>query len=142
MRSLKIIDGHMHILQWERSDGKSTFDVIEEYRENNRIAYATDAATTQPAAKMAHRAESVLKFLEADEKFLFAGTNSVHGIQLEREHLENILYKNHERDVGVTPRDVNRVALKKYMERYLPLMPDSRSKHMAECYYRKNLRGL
>jgi predicted TIM-barrel fold metal-dependent hydrolase len=36
---MKIIDGHMHILQWERSDGKSTFDVIEEYRENNHIAY-------------------------------------------------------------------------------------------------------
>ena len=35
----KIIDGHMHILQWERSDGKSTFDVIEEYRSQNGIAY-------------------------------------------------------------------------------------------------------
>jgi len=109
---------------------------------SDRFVYATDAATTQPAEKMAHRAESVLKFLETDEKFLFAGTNSVHGIQLEREHLENILHKNHERDVGVTPREINKAALKKYMERYLPLMPDSRSKHMAELYYQKNLRGI
>jgi hypothetical protein len=109
---------------------------------SDRFVYATDAATTQPAAKMAHRAESVLRFLQTDEKFLFSNSNSVHGIKLEQQHLENILHKNHERDVGVTPREINRAALRKYMDRYLPLMPDSRSKYMAELYYRKNLRGI
>ena len=35
--SMKIIDGHMHILQWVRKDGAPAFDVIEQYCEENGI---------------------------------------------------------------------------------------------------------
>ena len=45
----RIIDGHMHITQWQRADGKSAFDVIEEYRENNGIAYVDNMCCTNNA---------------------------------------------------------------------------------------------
>jgi len=106
---------------------------------SDRFVYATDAATTQPTENMSRRAEHVLKFLSTDEEFIFNGKYATRGIRLDAEHLENILYRNHERDVGVLPRTINRNALKKYIDRYLPLMPDSNNKRMTEEYYRKNL---
>ena len=106
---------------------------------SDRFVYATDAATAQPAEKMSARAQSVLRFLSTDDRFTFADTYQVHGIRLEQGHLENILHKNHENAVGCTPRPIHRPALKKYIERYLPLMPDSRNRQMTESYYRKQL---
>ena len=60
-------------------------------------------------------------------------------IGLGKEHLENILYRNHERSVRVHPKPINKAALKKYINRYLPLMPDSQNKRMTEVYYRNHL---
>ena len=88
---------------------------------------------------MSARTQSVLRFLSTDDRFTFADTYQVHGIRLEQGHLENILHKNHENAVGCTPRPIHRPALKKYIERYLPLMPDSRNRQMTESYYRKQL---
>lgn len=34
---IKIIDGHMHIARWMRSDGKNVFDCIETYQKDNKI---------------------------------------------------------------------------------------------------------
>lgn len=113
------------------------YRIFREY--SDRFLYATDAATNQPAHKMSARADSVLRFLQTDEQFTFADSYHVHGIRLEQTHLENILFKNHERTVGSAPREINKAALKKYIDRYLPLLPDSRSKQMTERYYRKNL---
>ena len=113
------------------------FKLFRKY--SDRFVYATDVATEQPMHKMSARADSVLRFLETGEEFTFADNYHVHGIQLEQQHLENILYKNHERDVGAAPRQINKAALKKYIDRYLPLLPDSRNKQLTQNYYRKNL---
>ena len=106
---------------------------------SDRFVYATDAAATYSASYMTQLAQNVLRFLQTDEEFHFSDRNIARGIRLEQEHLENILHKNHERIVGQTPRPINKAALKKYIMRYLPLMPDSQNKQMTEAYYRKNL---
>ena len=61
------------------------------------------------------------------------------GIMLEQEHLDNILYKNHERIVGKKPREINKTALKRYIDRYLPYVPESRNTQLTLEYYRKNI---
>lgn len=108
---------------------------------SDRFLYATDATMTTSRNRMGRVSESVLKFLNSGEVFVFGGGGGpeVHGIDLEQEHLDRVLYQNHERTVGKKPREINKKALKKYIDRYLPLMPDSRNKQMTQAYYRKNL---
>ena len=105
---------------------------------SDRFIYATDTSTSSPEERMNGLAQGVLRFLQTDDEFA-QGKNLAHGVRLEQPHLENMLYKNHDREVGEKPREINRTALKKYIERYLPLMPDSRNRQLTEEYYRKNL---
>lgn len=127
---------------WEMHVGFRTYyekwyDIFRKY--SDRFLYATDASMISNDEGMNTIAQRVLRFLRTDDEFEIAGNRLSHGIKLEQSHLENILYKNHERIVGVTPKEINKTALKKYIERYLPLMPDSKNKKMTEEYYRKNL---
>ena len=105
---------------------------------SDRFIYATDTSTSSPEEGMSRLAQSVLRFLQTDDAFE-VGRYSTRGMKLEQKYLENMLWKNHEREVGEKPRTINRTALKKYIDRYLPLMPDSRNKQLTEEYYRKNL---
>lgn len=116
--------------QWHR--------IFREY--SDRFVYATDACTCQSRESMSWLAQDVLRFLQTEETFPFYCTQHVaHGIGLEKEPLENILYKNHERAVGKAPRAIHRAALKKYIDRYLPLMPETQNKRKIEEYRRKYL---
>lgn len=112
------------------------YNIFRKY--SDRFVYATDASTSQTSERRAFLSQSVLRFLQTDDVFDFSNYEA-HGIKLEQEHLDNILYKNHERTVGITPKEINKKALKKYIDRYLPLMPDSKNKRSTEEYYRKNL---
>jgi len=47
--AVKIIDGHMHILQWERYDQKSTFDVVSGYMERNGISFVDNMCCSNNA---------------------------------------------------------------------------------------------
>lgn len=106
---------------------------------SDRFMFATDASTSHSKEEMMSLSQRVLRFLQTEEEFAFSYANTAHGIGLEKEHLENILYRNHEREVGIQPKQINKAALKKYINRYLPLMPDSQNKRMTEEYYRKHL---
>ncbi len=127
---------------WEMHDGFRTcyekwYDIFRKY--SDRFLYATDASMSSYDSGMDGMAQGVLRFLETDDEFEVPGKHFSRGIKLEQNYLENVLYKNHERIVGKEPRQINKPALKKYIERYLPLMPDSKNRQMTEEYYRKNL---
>ena len=106
---------------------------------SDRFVYATDVAATSSDEYRSRIAGNVLRFLETDDEFDYSDTVRAHGIKLESGPLENILHKNHEREVGIRPREIDKRALKRYIERYLPLMPDSNNKRMTEEFYRKEL---
>ena len=108
-------------------------------KHSDRFFYATDAATSYSKEGMYGLAQKVLRFLKTDDVFNFSDKYVAHGLKLEGQHLENVLYKNHEMVVGAKPKPIDKKALKKYIDRYLPLMPDSKNKQMTEEYYRKNL---
>ena len=107
-------------------------------KHSDRFLFATDATGTN-LERLTWLTENVLRFLQTDDSFDFNALYSTKGIKLEKEYLDNILYKNHEREVGLKPKKVNKSALKKYINRYLPLMPDSNNKRLTEEYYHKNL---
>lgn len=126
----EMFDGfRLYYDQWYR--------IFREY--SDRFVYATDNSTSYSQEEMTELAQNVLRFLATEDAFDFTEVNVAHGIKLERPHLENILYKNHDRVVGTTPRSINKVALKKYIARYLPLMPESQNRQRIEEYYRKEL---
>lgn len=107
---------------------------------SDRFLYATDATLGVTSEGMANEiVEYVQKFLATDEEFTisYAPVHSK-GIGLEKEHLENILFKNHSRIVGTSPRPINKQALKKHAERFLPLLPDTQNTHLAHEYLRAN----
>ena len=104
-----------------------------------RFLYATDMTLPRDIEFLNTSAQLVLRFLETDEEFDVRAGHHTKGIKLEEEYLDNILYKNHERTVGAKPKEINKKALKKYIERYLPYMPDTKNKFLTEEYYRKKL---
>lgn len=120
-----------------RANYEKWYNIFREY--SNRFLYATDANMIYPDAHLNDLAQNSMKFFKTDDEFVVQGNRIAKGIKLEKEYLENIMYKNHERIVGEKPREINKTALKKYIERYLPLMPDSKNKQMTQEYYRKNL---
>ena len=127
---------------WEMFAGfKAHYDkwygIFRKYSE--RFVYATDMTLPNHLGFLTASAELVLKFLETDEEFEVRGNHFTKGIKLESEYLDNILYKNHERIVGIKPREINKAALKKYIDKYLPYVPKSRNTQLTTEYYRKNL---
>lgn len=127
---------------WEMFEGFGVhydkwYELFRRY--TTRFIYATDMTLPNNRDFLVTSAQLVLRFLETDEEFEVRGNRFTKGMKLEREHLDNILYKNHENTVGKVPRAINRTTLKKYIQRYLPLIPDSRNKKLTEEYYRKNL---
>ena len=106
---------------------------------SDRFLFATDTSPAYLDGGMRDLARKVRRFLETDDVYAYSDKITAHGIKLEQAHLDNILYKNHDREVGLAPKPVSRAALKRYIERYLPLMPDSRNRQMTEEYYRKHL---
>lgn len=106
---------------------------------SDRFVYATDTSTTYDDSDLEYLAENVWRFLATDDQFDFSDSVRIHGIALEKEHLENVLYNNHARAVGEKPKPVNKAALKRYIARHLLDMPETQNKRMIEEYYRKEL---
>jgi predicted TIM-barrel fold metal-dependent hydrolase len=127
---------------WEMFEGFKTHrdkwaEIFRKY--STRIVYATDVMFAGCPEFSKEAAQLVIKFLETDEEFEVRGGHLTKGIKLEENHLDNIFCKNHERTVGKTPREINKIALKKYIERYLPFVHESKNKYLTEDYYRRNL---
>ena len=127
---------------WEMFAGFKTHyaewsDIFRRY--STRFLYATDMTLPRDIEFLNTSAQLVLKFLETDAEFEVRAGHFTKGIKLDGEHLDNILYRNHENIVGKTPNGINKRALRKYIEKYLPLFPNSKNKMLIEEYYRKNL---
>ena len=127
---------------WEMFDGfrmyyEKWYHIFRTY--STRFVYATDGDMQSSGAHVNSKVEKVLRFLQTGDTFDVPAEHTAQGLQLEQDKLEDILHKNHAKAVGEKPREINKQALKKYIERYLPLMPDTKNRQMTEIYYRKNL---
>ena len=120
-----------------RTHYEKWYGIFRKY--SDRFIFATDATMSVSSDYLNSLAQYVLRFLTTEDEFAVHGNHSAKGIALEEIHLENILYKSHENTVGKAPEEINKKALKRYIQRYLPLMPETQNKHLTEDYYRKNL---
>ena len=111
--------------------------IFRQYSE--RILLGTDLSFARAPETMKVSTDPIVRFFETDDEFNTRYDIPTKGIKLEKEHLDNIFYKNHERTVGKQPREINKKALKKYIERYLPFVNATRNRQLIEEYYKKNL---
>ncbi|MDD5603213.1 MAG: amidohydrolase family protein [Eubacteriales bacterium] len=113
------------------------YKIFRDY--SDRIFYATDATISGGIEYVSSLAQKVYRFLKTDDVFEVPRNHTAHGIKLEQDYLNNILYNNSKRNMGEKPKKINRSALKKYINTYLPLMPASKNKEMMGEYYRRCL---
>ena len=134
--SLDLAPGWEMFAGFKKHHGKWS-EIFRKY--SDRFMFATDMPHPSDRKSLNNAALAVLRFLQTDEEFSVPDGFSTKGVKLPDNELDNILFRNHEKALGETPREINKRALKKYIERYLPLLPDTRNKQLTEEYYRKNL---
>ena len=118
----------------------TAFDENPEYfkeffiKYSERIQLGTDATFPWDAGAHSWLMDRVYRYLATDDSFMGFVDRENKGMKLPKEALENILYKNFERTVGTTPKEINKEALKAYIEKYRHLMTqDENEKVDALC---------
>lgn len=101
----------------------------------DRIIFASDYSTCTPADVKAQTLQHLYRFLLTDDPFTFYTGKPVHGLGLDREIVDKILSHNFLRQVGGTPRPIDKEALKAYIRKYAPTITDLHNKDrvLADC---------
>lgn len=95
-------------------------DFFEKYSE--RIQIGTDSTFPYSAEPMCWLLDRVYRYIATDEEFKGFADRTQKGFCLSKEARENIIYKNFERTVGKTPKEINKTSLRAYIEKYRHLM--------------------
>lgn len=95
-------------------------EFFEKYSE--RIQLGTDSTFPWSTDGYCWLLDRVYRYLATDDEFKGFGDRVHKGMNLSRKAVENIVYKNFERTVGKKPKEINKVALKAYIEKYRHLM--------------------
>ena len=93
---------------------------------SDRIQFGTDCCFPNGTESYCWLTDRVYRYIATDEQFKGFADRIHTGMKLPRETCENILYKNFERTVGTKPKEINKEALKKYIEKYKHLIPEAR----------------
>ena len=130
-------------LGWEMLKGfyahyDKWYRIFREY--SDRFMFATDGTINTSVNYVSGIAKLLLDFLTTDKIIEEPKRNIItKGMNLEKEHLDNMLYKNHQRVVGKTPKPINKEVLKQFIDKFLPLMEETNNKQMLKKYYNEKL---
>lgn len=105
----------------------------------DRILFGTDCITGRPPESMNKRCEIVYKFLTTTEKNTFGEEEDFVGLGLDADIVHKIMYQNFVNKVSDKPKPINKAALVKYIEKYLPLTKNEHNRKMILDYANKNL---
>ena len=114
------------------------FDKEREYykdffiKYSDRIQFGTDSCFPYGTEGYSWLTDRVYRYIATEEEFKGFADKIHVGMNLPKETLENILYKNFERTVGKTPRAINKNALMKYIDKYRHLMSLDENKRVDE----------
>ena len=78
--------------------------------------------------------EVLYKYIATTEKTMAFNDEILTGIGLTGEDKENILYKNYERRVGESPKEINKPLLKAYIDKYKSLLSEDEWAHIEPLY--------
>jgi predicted TIM-barrel fold metal-dependent hydrolase len=114
------------------------FDENREYyrdffiKYSDRIQFGTDSCFPYGTESYSWLTDRVYRYIATDEEFKGFADRIHTGMKLPKEVCENILYKNFERTVGTKPKEINKEALRKYIEKYKHLIPEERLSKVVE----------
>lgn len=104
----------------------------------DRILFGTDCVAGRPPEVMNKRCGVVYNFLTTTNETSF-GEDSFLGIGLDKGVVNKILYQNFVNRVSDKPKQINKNALGKYIEKYLPLTTNKNNRKMILDWANKNL---
>ena len=110
---------------------------FEKYSE--KILFGTDGDFPRGYEAMKWLVDRIYRFLKTDEIVNSFEGVSIKGIKIGDKHIENIFSNNFIRRVGVSPREINKKALKKYTEKYLPYVKNKEEYEMLSSLINKML---
>ena len=93
---------------------------------SKRILFGTDSTFPGRDEGMQWVCDRVYRYFATNDAVKSFEDNVIEGINLPKEHREDILYKNFEKRVGINPKPINKEALKRYIEKYKHLIIDKR----------------
>lgn len=91
---------------------------------SNRILLGTDSTFPWGTNVYNWLIDRTYRFVATDDKMSGFGDKELTGIKLDKEPRENILWRNFERRVGEKPREINKDALRRYIDKYKHLMSE------------------
>ena len=107
----------------------------------NRILFGTDANNYADFETLTKKlASDVYRFFATDDEYTafeyYDSTCDIKGMGLSEEKAEHIASKNFIAHVGETPKKIDKELLKKYIDKFLPYMPEDETK-LSIIEYRK-----
>ncbi len=94
---------------------------------SDRILFGTDGSFPTNTEAYSLLSTCAFHYLATD-KIAKSWCGELKGINLEKEHLDKIFSKNYIQRVGDKPREINKQALKKYIDKYMDFIPTSKQK--------------
>lgn len=93
-------------------------------KHSKRILLGTDSTYPWGTNVYNWLIDRTYRFVATDDKMSGFGDKELTGIKLPTEAREDILWRNFERRVGEKPREINKDALRRYIEKYKHLMSE------------------
>ena len=87
---------------------------------SGKILFGTDGDFPRGEEAMRWLVDRIYRYLATDDVVSSFEDTMIRGIKIDNCHIENIFSKNFIRRVGENPREINKKALKAYIEKYLP----------------------
>ncbi len=116
------------------------YDKTKEFfnKYHKRIVFGTDMTSTAFQGKPGDMIEAITRFLSTEDEFEYWDFK-IHGIGLCEEKCRDICYNNFKTNVGLSPKPINKVALKRYIDRMLPCVKDKNTAEFIVKYANDNL---
>ena len=99
---------------------------------SERIQLGTDTTFPYDTKDFQWLLDRVYRYIATDDTFKGFEDRIHKGFNLPKEARENILYKNFERTVGKEPKEINKAALRRYIEKYKQLMTEEENQRVEE----------
>ncbi len=106
-------------------------------RFSNRIIFGTDYMTSDEPTEKINVLNHIYRFLSTEDEFVFYTGETVKGLGLNRNAVEDILSRNFLNKVGKAPRTIDIKALKSYVRKYEPFMTDPISKEFIISAFKR-----
>lgn len=103
-------------------------------RHSKRVMLGTDGSFPWQTKGHVWCMDVLYRFIATNDKIMAFDDSILTGIALDGEEKEDILYKNFERRVSPTPKQINKSALKAYIDKYKSLLSDEEWLNIEPLY--------